>query len=130
MQFEVWAPQAEDRVTLHCEGATHAMEPDPRRAGWWRAEAPAGEGARYGFALDGGPVLPDPRSRRQPDGPDGPSAVVDQERYEWRAPWPGRGLPGAVLYELHVGTYTPRARWTRPPTGWSTWWNSASRTLS
>jgi maltooligosyltrehalose trehalohydrolase len=108
VQFEVWAPQAEDRVTLHCEGATHAMEPDPRRAGWWRAEAPAGEGARYGFALDGGPVLPDPRSRRQPDGPDGPSAVVDQERYEWRAPWPGRGLPGAVLYELHVGTYTPR----------------------
>jgi maltooligosyltrehalose trehalohydrolase len=107
VQFEVWAPQAEDRVTLHCDGAAHAMAPDPERAGWWRAEAPAGDGSRYGFALDGGPVLPDPRTRRQPDGPDGLSAVVDQDRYDWRTPWPGRGLPGAVLYELHVGTYTP-----------------------
>ncbi|MEU2773055.1 malto-oligosyltrehalose trehalohydrolase [Streptomyces sp. NPDC007162] len=106
MQFEVWAPQA-DRVTLHCDGAARALEPDPRRAGWWAGEAAAGDGTRYGFAVDGGPVLPDPRSRRQPDGPDGLSAVVDHGRYEWRAGWPGRGLPGAVLYELHVGTYTP-----------------------
>ncbi|GLX47687.1 malto-oligosyltrehalose trehalohydrolase [Streptomyces hygroscopicus subsp. hygroscopicus] len=106
MQFEVWAPQA-DRVTLWCEGVEHALARDPGRAGWWRGEAEAGDGARYGFALDDGPVLPDPRSRRQPDGPDGLSAVVDQERYAWRTPWPGRELPGAVLYELHVGTYTP-----------------------
>jgi maltooligosyltrehalose trehalohydrolase len=56
--------------------------------------------------VDDGPVLPDPRSYRQPDGPDGLSAVVDQERYAWRAEWAGRGLPGAVLYELHVGTHT------------------------
>ncbi|MYY00213.1 malto-oligosyltrehalose trehalohydrolase [Streptomyces sp. SID486] len=106
MQFEVWAPQA-DRVTLHCEGATSALARDPEREGWWAGEAEAGHGARYGFALDDGPVLPDPRSRRQPDGPDGLSAVVDHGRHEWRARWPGRGLPGAVLYELHVGTYTP-----------------------
>ncbi|MFH8337685.1 malto-oligosyltrehalose trehalohydrolase [Streptomyces sp. AM6-12] len=106
MQFEVWAPQA-DRVTLQCEGAAQALARDPERAGWWKGEARAGDGARYGFALDDGPVLPDPRSRRQPDGPDGLSAVVDQERYAWRVPWPGRELPGAVLYELHVGTYTP-----------------------
>lgn len=105
MQFEVWAPQA-DRVTLHCDGATHALERDPRRAGWWAGEAAAEDGTRYGFAVDDGPVLPDPRSRRQPDGPDGLSAVVDHGRYAWRAAWPGRGLPGAVLYELHVGTYT------------------------
>ncbi|MBL1084271.1 malto-oligosyltrehalose trehalohydrolase [Streptomyces actinomycinicus] len=105
MQFEVWAPQAE-RVTLHCEGGTHALERDPGREGWWTGEAEAGHGARYGFALDDGPVLPDPRSRRQPDGPDGLSAVVDHERYAWRTRWAGRGLPGAVLYELHVGTYT------------------------
>jgi maltooligosyltrehalose trehalohydrolase len=105
VQFEVWAPQAE-RVTLHCEGTARALARDPGRRGWWTGEAEAGDGARYGFALDDGPVLPDPRSRRQPDGPDGPSAVVDHGRYAWRAPWPGRGLPGAVLYELHVGTYT------------------------
>ncbi|MFF8358935.1 malto-oligosyltrehalose trehalohydrolase [Streptomyces chartreusis] len=105
MQFEVWAPQA-DRVTLHCEGATRALERDPDRAGWWWGEAEARDGTRYGFALDDGPVLPDPRSRRQPDGPDGLSAVVDQGTYAWRTEWAGRPLPGAVLYELHVGTYT------------------------
>ncbi|WP_328937349.1 malto-oligosyltrehalose trehalohydrolase [Streptomyces tauricus] len=105
MQFEVWAPQA-DRMTLHCAGSTRALEPDPQRPGWWTGEAEAQDGTRYGFAVDDGPVLPDPRSYRQPDGPDGLSAVVDQERYAWRAEWAGRGLPGAVLYELHVGTYT------------------------
>ncbi|MFJ5302488.1 malto-oligosyltrehalose trehalohydrolase [Streptomyces sp. NPDC088350] len=106
MQFEVWAPEA-DRVTLHREGATRALERDPERAGWWSGEAEAGDGTRYGFAVDDGPPLPDPRSRRQPDGPDGLSAVVDHERYAWRAAWSGLPLPGAVLYELHVGTYTP-----------------------
>ncbi|MEU6404843.1 malto-oligosyltrehalose trehalohydrolase [Streptomyces sp. NPDC046985] len=107
MQFEVWAPQA-GRVTLQCDGADSALERDPERAGWWTGEAQAQDGSRYGFALDGGPVLPDPRSRRQPDGPDGLSAVVDHARHPWRtADWAGRPLPGAVVYELHVGTYTP-----------------------
>ncbi|MFD1308561.1 malto-oligosyltrehalose trehalohydrolase [Streptomyces kaempferi] len=106
MRFEVWAPQA-DRVALHCEGATSALERDPERAGWWTGDAEARDGTRYGFAVDDGPVLPDPRSRRQPDGPDGLSAVVAQDRYAWRADWAGRPLQGAVLYELHVGTYTP-----------------------
>lgn len=105
MQFEVWAPQAE-RVTLQCDGVTRALERDPGRVGWWWGEADARDGSRYGFAVDDGPVLPDPRSRRQPDGPDGLSAVVEHERYAWRAEWAGRPLPGAVLYELHVGTYT------------------------
>ncbi|MFD7402204.1 malto-oligosyltrehalose trehalohydrolase [Streptomyces sp. NPDC059866] len=105
MQFEVWAPQA-GRVTLHCDGATRAMERDPERAGWWTGEAEARDGTRYGFALDDGPVRPDPRSRRQPDGPDGLSAVVDHGRHGWRTEWSGRPLQGAVLYELHVGTYT------------------------
>ncbi|MGH4032217.1 malto-oligosyltrehalose trehalohydrolase [Actinomycetota bacterium Odt1-20B] len=106
MEFEVWAPDA-GHVTLVCEGTTRALERDPGRDGWWTGEAEAADGARYGFALDGGPELPDPRSRRQPDGPDGLSAVVDHERYAWRTEWAGRGLRDAVLYELHVGTYTP-----------------------
>ena len=110
MQFEVWAPQAQDRVVLSVaqdgRPAEHDMERDQERDGWWTAGAPAADGTRYGFALDGGPVLPDPRTRRQPDGPDGTSAVVDQEAYTWRVPWTGHGLPGAVLYELHIGTFT------------------------
>lgn len=110
MLFEVWAPAAET-VTLHLPrdraGHVRPMAPAPAHPGWWRTEAPAGHGDRYGFAVDGGPVLPDPRSRRQPDGPEGPSAVVDHDAYVWRHPWRGLPLPGAVLYELHIGTFTP-----------------------
>ncbi|CDR05828.1 malto-oligosyltrehalose trehalohydrolase [Streptomyces iranensis] len=105
MLFEVWAPHAE-RVGLQVDGRDRPMAPDPGRAGWWRAEAEAGPGTRYGFALDGGPPLPDPRSRRQPDGPEGLSAVVDHSRFRWEREWFGRPLPGAVLYELHIGTFT------------------------
>ncbi|WP_344260908.1 malto-oligosyltrehalose trehalohydrolase [Streptomyces sodiiphilus] len=111
MLFEVWAPGA-GQVDLLLADERVAMRPAARGpgggpgTGWWQAEAEAGHGVRYGFSLDGGPVLPDPRSRRQPDGPDGTSAVVEHERFVWREPWTGRGLPGAVLYELHVGTFT------------------------
>ncbi|MFJ2773949.1 malto-oligosyltrehalose trehalohydrolase [Streptomyces sp. NPDC087300] len=105
MRFEVWAPEAA-QVVLRCAGDTHALARDVDRAGWWTAEAAAQDGTRYGFSLDGGPVLPDPRSRRQPDGPDGLSAVVEHDRHAWRTPWAGRGVRDAVLYELHVGTYT------------------------
>ncbi|WP_244502343.1 alpha-amylase family glycosyl hydrolase, partial [Streptomyces oceani] len=113
MRFEVWAPWAE-RVVLRLEPAdgaasarAHPMRPDPARPGWWGVRTEAAPGSRYGFALDGGRALPDPRSRRQPDGPDGLSAVVDLSAYEWRRTWPGAPLAGAVLYELHVGTFTP-----------------------
>ncbi|MEU5400462.1 malto-oligosyltrehalose trehalohydrolase [Streptomyces sp. NPDC005963] len=106
MQFDVWAPKALERVTLWLDGAERALARMPGRDGWWSVEAEAGEGARYGFALDNGPVLPDPRSRRQPDGPDGPSAVVLPDSHAWRHDWAGRDLRHAVLYEMHVGTYT------------------------
>ncbi|MET8511295.1 malto-oligosyltrehalose trehalohydrolase [Streptomyces sp. NPDC005077] len=105
MLFKVWAPEA-DSVGLRLADALRPMTRDEVRTGWWTADAEAADGDRYGFVLDDGPVLPDPRSRRQPDGPDGESAVVDQAAYPWRAAWSGRGLPGAVLYELHIGTYT------------------------
>ncbi|RLV70413.1 Malto-oligosyltrehalose trehalohydrolase [Streptomyces sp. CBMAI 2042] len=105
MRFEVWAPEA-DTVVLEAAEVRYPMERDPEREGWWSAEAEAADGERYGFRVDDGPLLPDPRSRRQPDGPDGPSAVVDQGAYAWRNGWAGRRLNRAVLYELHVGTYT------------------------
>ncbi|MGW3403701.1 alpha-amylase family glycosyl hydrolase, partial [Streptomyces zhihengii] len=106
MLFEVWAPHAEEKVTLRLEGEDLPMQPAQGRTGWWFTEAPAADGDRYGFALDGGPVRPDPRARRLPDGPDGLAAVVDHGRHVWQRDWPGLGLKGAVLYELHIGTYT------------------------
>ncbi|WP_418959704.1 malto-oligosyltrehalose trehalohydrolase [Streptomyces tritici] len=107
MLFEVWAPHARDEVVLELEGRAVPLTRDPAREGWWLTEAEAADGDRYGYSLDGGPVLPDPRARRLPDGPDGRSAVVDHSRYAWRHAVPPRALRGAVLYELHVGTYTP-----------------------
>ncbi|SDJ62289.1 malto-oligosyltrehalose trehalohydrolase [Streptomyces indicus] len=105
MLFEVWAPEAR-QVTLQLRGEEREMGPDAARPGWWSAEAEASDGDRYGFALDGGPVLPDPRARRLPDGPEGLAAVADPAAYAWRVDWPGLGMRDAVLYELHVGTYT------------------------
>ncbi|WP_351222881.1 malto-oligosyltrehalose trehalohydrolase [Streptomyces sp. NPDC002133] len=107
MLFEVWAPFAQDRVVLWLEGSRLPMDRHPVLEDWWVAEAEARDGTRYGFLLDDGPLLPDPRSRRQPDGPDGPSAVVAPDAYVWQSDdWRGRGLAGGVLYELHVGTFT------------------------
>ncbi len=105
MRFDVWAPDAGE-VEVRVDGRAHDMERDPERRGWWYADVPAGHGSRYSFALDEGPPRPDPRSRRQPDGPEGPSAVVDHDRFAWAHEWAGRPLPGAILYELHVGTFT------------------------
>lgn len=100
--FEVWAPRPR-RARLWLDGAVHAMA---RGADdWWRATVPAAPGDRYGFLLDDDEtVLPDPRSPRQPDGVHGPSALIP----EVEGPrWAGRELRGAVVYEMHIGTFTP-----------------------
>ena len=109
--FEVWAPRAE-KVELDSGGRTTPME-RADRAGWWRAVAepeagrPDGPGPDYAFRIDGGAPRPDPRSRRQPAGVHGPSRVDRPEAFPWTdADWRGRPLRGAVLYELHIGTFT------------------------
>ena len=105
MRFEVWAPRPE-RVELELGGRPVPMERDDD--GWWRADVEASPGDRYGFRLDGGDPRPDPRSRWQPDGVPGPSAVFDLAAHRWeddgfRAPPFGAW----TIYELHVGTFTP-----------------------
>lgn len=104
-RFQVWAPKP-DRVELVLSSGRHDMH--PADAGWWSVDvADAGPGTRYGFSLDGGPVRPDPRSASQPDGIDGWSEVVDHAAFEWTdGQWRGVPLAGAVLYELHIGTFT------------------------
>lgn len=104
--FEVWAPGAYS-VELGCDGSRSRMERSG--GGWWRrVEAGAGPGARYGFSLDGGPVRPDPRSAHQPDGVHSLSEVVDHGRFTWHdGGWRGLHLPGSVIYEMHVGTFSP-----------------------
>ena len=70
-------------------------------------------GGRYVYRLDGGDhVLPDPASRFQPDGPHGPSQVVDPGAFRWTdRGWRGRSIRGQVIYEMHVGAFTPDGTW-------------------
>ena len=104
--FRVWAPKPR-RVELVVGGQRLAMKQSER--GWWELAGVAAEaGMRYGFALDGGEVRPDPRSPSQPDGVLGLSEVVDHTAYAWNdGDWRGMQLAGAVLYELHPGTFSP-----------------------
>ena len=105
-EFAVWAPRPH-RVRLELDGARHAMTRSDD--GWWRVVVDARPDARYGFVLDDDDrALPDPRSARQPDGVHEPSQLWDASAATWTdAGWPGRSAEGAVIYELHVGTFTP-----------------------
>jgi len=104
--FSVWAPAAQ-RVDVEVAGQPHPMSP-AARPGWWTAEvAEATIETDYAFRLDGGEALADPRSPRQPSGPAGPSRTYDHTAFTWTdRQWRGAPLPGAVIYELHVGTFT------------------------
>lgn len=105
-EFAVWAPKP-DLVRLDLDGTRYPMT---RSAdGWWRATVDAAVDARYGFVLDDDPaVLPDPRSPRQPDGVHAPSQRWEAASAVWHdSAWAGRSVAGAVLYELHIGTFTP-----------------------
>ena len=104
-RFEVWAPNRR-RVDVVVDGRRVAMS--PREAGWWAVVDPdAHAGSCYGYSLDGGPPRPDPRSMLQPDGVLGLSEVIDHSAYRWSDQrWRGLPLPGLVLYELHVGTFS------------------------
>ena len=104
-EFRVWAPKPE-RVRLDVDGQAHAMTRSGD--GWWHANVDAAPGARYGYLLDDDPtVFPDPRSPRQPDGVHDRSQLWDPAAATWTdGDWQGRSVQGAVIYELHLGTFT------------------------
>jgi maltooligosyltrehalose trehalohydrolase len=107
----VWAPACQRVDFVVDEGAIHALE---------RAEngffegivSGVAAGVRYWFRLDGDRLRPDPVSRYQPDGPHGPSAVVDPSVFAWTdGRWGGVSPRGQVVYELHIGTFTREGTW-------------------
>jgi malto-oligosyltrehalose trehalohydrolase len=107
--FRLWAPAAA-RVDLAL-ATTRAHAALPLAAldgGWFEAIAPdAPHGSRYAFRIDGERTVPDPASRSNPDDVHAPSMVVDPLAFDWQdAGWRGRPWHEAVLYELHVGTFT------------------------
>ncbi len=109
--FRVWAPDRQ-RVAVVLNDGEHALAAD--RDGYFSAlVGGVANGADYRFRLDGDETLyPDPASRHQPDGAFGPSRVVDPSTFVWtdRA-WGGVTIEGQVLYEMHIGTFTPEGSW-------------------
>jgi maltooligosyltrehalose trehalohydrolase len=107
-EFRVWAPKpAQVRLYLDgTDGAQHEMMRS--HDGWWHTTVETAPDVRYGYLLDDDPaVLPDPRSARQPDGVHERSQLWDAGSATWTdAGWTGRSVEGAVIYELHIGTFT------------------------
>jgi len=110
VRFRLWAPAAQ-RVDLSLTGKNSSTFFSMRRReqGWFELISDAaGPGTQYRFRIDGALEVPDPASRFQPHDVHGVSEVVDPCALEWRdAGWRGRGWEEAVIYELHVGTFTP-----------------------
>jgi maltooligosyltrehalose trehalohydrolase len=111
VRFRLWAPAAR-QVDLRLDGAPAAM----RRAadGWHEAELPqAAAGSRYAFCIDGGLTVPDPASRCNPDDVHGASLLTDPLAFDWPDDgWRGRPWHEAVIYELHIGCFTPAGSFT------------------
>jgi maltooligosyltrehalose trehalohydrolase len=116
--FRVWAPKAQ-RLDLVLEkdvakdsGQTfHELQAEPD--GYFSGSANAAAGARYRFRVNNSEnFYPDPASRFQPDGPHGPSCIIDPYEFRWTdSHWPSIALKGQVIYEMHIGTFTKEGTW-------------------
>lgn len=110
-EFAVWAPER-NRIRLRVGAGTDGDVVAMNRSddGWWRVDVPAAaQGADYAFLIDDDDKgYPDPRSLWQPSGVHEASRVYDHDEFRWTDhDWTGRAVPGAVIYELHIGTFTP-----------------------
>ena len=106
MEFRVWAPKAQ-KLLLQVDGRSlpmHSVE-----GGWWQVDAPeAGPGSDYGYRIDGAGPFPDPRSPWQPQDVHGLSRWIDRADFQWSdAGFQASPLASGIIYELHVGTFTP-----------------------
>ena len=104
--FEVWGPRAH-KLVVKIGDKHHDLQACEH--GWWKADVSgAGPGTDYAFVIDDGDPLPDPRSAYQPFGINGPSRIVDHSAFCWTdMHWQARPLSSAIIYELHIGTFTP-----------------------
>jgi maltooligosyltrehalose trehalohydrolase len=108
IRFRLWAPALKS-VSVLIEGESEPLAMRPVEGGWHELTSQrAGAGSRYWFVLPDGTRVSDPASRFQPEDVQGPSEVIDTRRYAWTdASWRGRPWNEAVIYELHVGAFTP-----------------------
>jgi maltooligosyltrehalose trehalohydrolase len=105
----VWAPDRSS-VELVCAGGGRSTPLAAEGDGYYSGFIDhAAAGDLYRYRLDGGDAFPDPTSRYQPEGPDGPSMVVDPQAYDWGdGAWRGVQIQGQIIYELHIGTFTKK----------------------
>lgn len=108
--FRLWAPKA-TRVRVAVEDQTHKLESEAN--GYFSGSAAAVAGSRYGFLINRDEkIYPDPASRYQPEGSHCRSCVVDPSAYKWKdGSWRGVNLRGQIIYEMHIGTFTPEGTW-------------------
>jgi maltooligosyltrehalose trehalohydrolase len=116
--LRVWAPKAqridvvlEDSAEKNANRTFHPLACED--GGYFSGVARAAAGSLYRFRLNNAVHFhPDPASRFQPHGPHGPSQVVDPTRFQWTdSEWPGVKLKGQIIYEMHIGTFTPEGTW-------------------
>jgi maltooligosyltrehalose trehalohydrolase len=108
VRFRLWAPQSRTVSIRICDPAeTMRMRSLPR--GWFEIEVEgARRGTRYSFIMEDGTEVPDPASRFQPEDVHGPSEVIDPLDFSWTdRGWRGRPWEETIVYEIHVGTFTP-----------------------
>jgi maltooligosyltrehalose trehalohydrolase len=127
VHFRVWAPEhksievviecnepkAEDFRHMGFRSETKTFSLEPEAHGYFSGLVEETEdGSLYHYRLENGELCPDPASRFQPQGPNGPSQVVDPGRFRWTDnEWKGSSLKGQVLYEMHIGTFTQEGTW-------------------
>ena len=110
VRFRIWAPDARELTLVLHDGKAAGTHPLARIEGGvyetWVRGAAAGD--TYAFRMDGGDPRPDPASRFQPQGVHGPSQIIDAGAYRWHdAAWRPRRLEDLIVYELHIGTFSP-----------------------
>jgi maltooligosyltrehalose trehalohydrolase len=104
--IQLWAPETR-KVSIEIGGEILLLQ--EAGAGWWQVRTPlASHGMDYGFRVDDGQILPDPRSGWQPYGPHGVSRVIDHSMFQWHdGGFQAGPLSSAIIYELHTGTFSP-----------------------
>jgi len=111
VDFRVWAPILKTVEVMVDGGPPVRLESED--SGYFSGVVTSAyAGSHYRFRLDGGKACPDPVSRFQPEGPHGPSEVVDPSAFQWTdQKWRGVALLGQVIYEMHIGTFTKDGTW-------------------
>jgi maltooligosyltrehalose trehalohydrolase len=113
VDFRVWAPRRKHVEVVFEDDHRASVALMAEGNGYFSGRAAVRAGALYRFRLDNDSLLlPDPAARFQPDGPHGPSQVVDPSAFHWRdTSWSGVGIEGQVIYEMHIGTFTREGTW-------------------